>query len=158
MPLVGFELRLARASCADAAAKSAHRLVPDGKPRQIVLVLRKLDLEFSLAGLGSLRENIENQRAPVQNRRACNALKRLDLRRREIVVKNHKLRARFLDQIADLLCLALTDEAVRIRRWARLQDRSDALAARRLQKCLQFLERRFARCFFSCKAGGVQSR
>ena len=79
MPLVGFQLCLARTSRADAAAESAHRLVPDRQSRQIILILRQLDLELALSGFGALGKNVENQCAPVQYRRAGYALQRLDL-------------------------------------------------------------------------------
>ena len=65
--LVGLELRLARASGADAAAETAHLLVPDGEPGQVILILRQLDLELALARLGPLGEDVEDERAAVEH-------------------------------------------------------------------------------------------
>ena len=65
--LVGLELRLARASGADAAAEAAHLLIPDGEPGQVILILRQLDLELALARLGPLGEDVEDERAAVEH-------------------------------------------------------------------------------------------
>lgn len=67
--LVGFQLRFAGASRADAAAKTAHFLVPDREPWQIILILCQFDLQLALTRFGALGENIENERTAVEHSR-----------------------------------------------------------------------------------------
>jgi hypothetical protein len=48
--LICLQLRLARPARADAAAQLRHCLAAAGKPRQLVLQLRQLNLQLALAG------------------------------------------------------------------------------------------------------------
>ena len=67
--LIGFQLRFAGASRADAAAETAHFLVPDREPGQIILILCQLDLKLALARFGALGKNIEDERTAVEHGR-----------------------------------------------------------------------------------------
>ena len=64
--LIGFQLRFAGASCADAAAETAHFLVPDREPGQIILILCQLDLKLAFTRFGALGEDIKNERTAVE--------------------------------------------------------------------------------------------
>ena len=111
------------------------------------MILRQLDLQTALRRLGALRKNVEDQRAAVEHGHARDFLQRTDLRGRKVVVKNDHIGLGRLQQVAQLLCLALADKAVRIGRMAVLQHLGGAGAARSLQKRLQLVQ-----CFIG---GGV---
>src|SRR5262249_53443501 len=64
-PAVGLELRLPRSACADAPAQALEVLPHPAHPRQVVLQLRKLDLELALGADRVLREDVEDQLCPV---------------------------------------------------------------------------------------------
>ena len=126
MAAVRFELRLAGAARADAAAQAGHRSAHAGELRQQVLILRQLDLQAALGRFGALGKNIQYQGAAVQDGRIRQLLQRADLG---------------LEQRAHLLCLSLADEAVRVRRVAVLQHLCLTDAARRLEEGLQLVQR-----------------
>src|SRR5438105_374328 len=54
-----------------------------------MLQLRELNLEFAFARAGALRENVENQRGPIQNFATESQFKITTLSGRKFVVKNH---------------------------------------------------------------------
>ena len=138
---VRFELRLAGAARADAAAQAGHRRAHTGELRQQILILRQLDLQAALGRFGALGKDIQNQGAAVQDGRIRQLLQRADLGRREVVVKHNERCPRALKQRAHLLRLSLADEAVRVRRVAVLQHLCLTDAARRLEESLQLVQR-----------------
>ena len=78
---VALELGLTRSARADAAALTGQHLAHAGKPRENVLILRQLHLQFALAGAGALSENIQNQCAPVEHRPSGHLLQHTHLGR-----------------------------------------------------------------------------
>ena len=64
---VDLHLRLAGAAGPDAAAEPAHRLAPSAETGQEVVELRELDLRLALAAAGVQREDVEDQRRPVDH-------------------------------------------------------------------------------------------
>ena len=53
----------------DAAAETAHFLVPDREPGQIILILCQLDLKLAFTRFGALGEDIKNERTAVEHGR-----------------------------------------------------------------------------------------
>ena len=97
-------------------------------------------MQAAFGRFGTLRKNIEDQRAAVQHRRLRQFFQRADLRGRKIVVKDHQRRAGIFGELPDLLGLSLSDEAVRIGGVAILEHLCLADAARRFQKRLQLIQ------------------
>ena len=64
---VGFELGLAGAACADAAAQLGHGFAAPGQPRQHVFKLRQLDLELAFASAGVTGEDVQNQLGAIEH-------------------------------------------------------------------------------------------
>ena len=88
-PPVDLELRLARAAGADAAAALRDRCVHCARQaRQKVLELRQLDLQLALEGAGALREDVEDERAAVDDLAAERLLEVALLRGRERIVED----------------------------------------------------------------------
>ena len=154
---VALELGLTRAARADAAALTGQHLAHAGKPREDVLILCQLDLQFSLSGAGALGENIQNQCAPVEHRPSGHLLQNTHLRRRQLVVHHNQRRVILFGKLAQLLHLSLAEKRACIRRRTVLQHLCRTLAAGRLEQILQFIQRFPARIFFLCKCIGVQS-
>ena len=140
MPPVGFQLRLAGASRADAAAQAGHGLSHAGELGQKVLVLRQLHLEPAFLGLGALGKDIENQGAAIEHRGVGEILQGADLGGRQVVVTDEHGGLCGLDELADLLGLALAKEAVGIGGGAVLEHLGRAGAAGGLQKRLQLVQ------------------
>ena len=72
---VGFELRLARSSGADAAAEPRQRRAGSHEPRQQVFQLRELDLQLAFARPRAPREDVENQLRAVDDLSADDLLR-----------------------------------------------------------------------------------
>ena len=114
MPAVRLQLRLAGTARADATA-GAREVGP--QPRQagqLVLELGELDLESALVGLRVLGEDVEDQPAAVDDLGVEQALERLLLGGRELVVGHEHREAGLALGGEQLLCLALADVPVRI--------------------------------------------
>src|SRR6185369_1251945 len=77
--------------------------------RQLVFQLGKLDLEPALVGLGVEREDVEDQPAAIDDLDVQEALERLLLARRELVVGDKKVEAGLALRLGELLGLALAD-------------------------------------------------
>ena len=113
-PAVGLELALAGAPRAD-AAPGPRQVGPEPRQaRQLVLELGELDLEPALVGLGVLGEDVEDQPAAVDDLDVEQALERLLLAGRELVVGDEEVEAGLALRLAELLGLALADVPVRI--------------------------------------------
>ncbi len=98
-PAVDLELRSHPAPAVPMPRSAPRQVRPHaGQPRQEVLQLRQLDLQLAvLRRLRPLRENVQDQLRAVQNFPAENFLEIAALRRRQLVVENHR---------ADVLLLA----------------------------------------------------
>src|SRR6476661_3807564 len=88
---VRLELRLARAAGADSAAETLEVLPHPPHPREVVLELRKLDLELSLGADGVLGEDVEDQLRAVDDPRLERVLERPLLGRAQLVVDDQDL-------------------------------------------------------------------
>ena len=130
---VGLQLGLAGALGADgslaAAAALALQMGPHaGEPGQQVLVLRQLHLEPALLGLGPLGEDVQDQAAAVQHLDAQQICQHPLLGGGQVVVEDDHGGLLLLHHAADLLHLALADEAVGVRLVPALQDHAHGLA------------------------------
>ena len=89
---VGFQLRFAFAAAHADAAFLPRQVAPKPRePRQQMLKLRQLDLQLAFARAGALREDVENQRRAVENFAVENFFEVAALRRRKVVVENHRV-------------------------------------------------------------------
>jgi hypothetical protein len=106
-PPVRLQLRLARAPRANPAARP-RKVRPEARQaRELVLELRELDLEPALVGLGVEGEDVEDQPAAVDDLDVEQALERLLLAGRELVVGDEQVEPRLALSLAELLGLAL---------------------------------------------------
>src|ERR1043166_7674404 len=137
---IDLELRLAGAARADAAAQARQVRPLARQPRAHVFELRELDLELALIAARALRENIENQLAPVDHAKLERALEVALLRGCQVFVKNDEIGLRFLDGGADLLDLAAADERRGRDLSERLGKSPDDVRAGALGQFLQLVE------------------
>src|SRR5438094_10518197 len=86
-----------------------------GETRQKILQLSQLNLQSTFAAAGALRKDIENQLRSIEYLAREQILQVTALRRRKLIVKNHRGHMLILTSILDQLCLAATD-VIRIRR------------------------------------------
>ena len=154
---VGFQLRLAGAAGADAAALPGQAGSHPGQAGQEILILCQLHLESALGGFGPLRENVQNQGAPVQNGDAQNFLQNPDLGGGEGVVENCHIGLGVFGQLADFRCFAGADEGPGIRRAAVLEHFGGALTPGCLQERLQLVQGGVGRRFLLRKAICMQA-
>ena len=156
MPPVALQLGFAGAAGADAAALPGQALAHAGEPWQEILILGQLHLEAALLGLGPLGEDVHNEGAAVQHRQADDLLQGPDISRGKLVVEDDHGRRRGLRQHADLLGLALADEAVGVWIGPVLQHLAGAEAACGFQQGLQLFQALLCGGLLLGKAGGVQ--
>ena len=124
-PPVGLELALAGAPRADPTLGPRQVGPQAGEPRQLVLELGELDLEAALVRLGMEREDVEDEPAAVDDLDVQQALERLLLAGRELVVRDQQVEAGLALGLAELLGLALADVPVRVDVAAVLPLRAD---------------------------------
>ena len=129
---VDLHLRLAGTAGADAASQPRHRFAPASQPRQQVVQLRQLHLHLALAGTRMQREDVQDQRRPVDHLHAQPLLERAQLSGRQLLVQDHGVGAVRVDHVVELAELALADVRGRIRLGAALDDPGDRLGARRV--------------------------
>ena len=129
-PAVRLELRLARAARADAALRAREVRPQPRQARQLVLELRQLDLEAALVGPRVLGKDVEDQPAAVEHLDAEQALQRLLLVGRDLVVRDEQREAGLGLGLHQLLGLALADVPVGVDVAAVLPFRADHLGAR----------------------------
>ena len=126
-PAVGLELALAGSARADAAA-GPRQVGPEARQaRQLVLELGELDLEAALVGLRVEGEDVEDQPAAVDDLDLEQALERLLLARRQLVVGDEEVEPGLALRLGQLLGLALADIPVRVDVAAVLPLRADDL-------------------------------
>ena len=105
--------------------------------REVVLELRKLDLELALGGVGVAGEDVEDHRGAVHDRHLELLLQVALLSRAELVVGGDDVGVELLDERLDLVDLARAEVEVRVRLVAPLDQLADHRDARRTE---QFLE------------------
>jgi hypothetical protein len=137
---VDLELGLAGAARPDAAAEPGHRLAPASQAGQQVVELRELDLGLALSRPRVQREDVEDQRGPVDHLRAEPILQVAQLPRRQLVVEDHDLRPARMHGAVDLLELALADERGGVRIAPRLDEPRDGVRAGRVGERGQLVE------------------
>ena len=115
---IGFQLRFARTSRADAAAQPRHLDSASGQPRQQIIQLRQLHLQLAFARAGAAGEYVQNQLRPVQNLAVERALQVALLGRSQIRIEQDHVGFVNINQIAKLFQLARSDERGGIRRSA----------------------------------------
>ena len=92
---VGFELGFAGAAGADAAAQPRQRVARSDQPRHQVLELRELDLQLAFARPRAAREDVENELRAIDDLAIERVLEVAQLRRRQLVVEDDDVDARF---------------------------------------------------------------
>src|SRR3954471_21840773 len=93
-----------------------------------MLKLRQLDLQLALACPGPLRENIKNQRRPIQYLAIENSLQVAALGGRKLVVEDHGIHIRPSAMLREFIRLAFADESSSARRGKLLQTIAHNLA------------------------------
>ena len=140
-PPIHFELRFARAARADAAGL-ARQVVPHPRqPREQILQLRQLDLQSAFAAARALRENIEDQLRAIEHLAREQVFQIASLRRRKLVVENHRGDLLVLERFLDQLRFALPDVVRRRRLLQFLRDGVDHFRAGGVGQLAQFLHR-----------------
>ena len=104
-----------RAARADAAAGAAHRLAPAAQARQQVVQLRELHLRLALAAPRVQREDVQDQRGPVDHLDAQPFLEGAELTRRQLVVEDHGAASLRMDRSCRSSSLPLPDRTWRDR-------------------------------------------
>ena len=143
LPSVGFELRFAGPSRADAAAQPGERDARADEPREQVLELRELDLPLSFLGSRAPGEDVENELRPVEHLPLDERLDIAELRRRELVVEDHHVDVCFVAGERDQIELALSDEGRRVGPRPLLRHTQGDIGAGGVGEAGQFLERLF---------------
>ena len=87
-PAVGFELRFAGPSRADAAAEPRQRGAGADEPRQQVFQLGELDLQLAFARPRAPREDVEDELRPIDDLAADRLFDVAQLRRRQLIVED----------------------------------------------------------------------
>ena len=100
-------------------------------PRQVVLELRELDLELSLGADGMLGEDVEDQLRAVDHARPDRVLEVALLHRIELAVDEQALGVGLVEELLQLLELALADVGSLGRTRPMLHDAADRLDAGR---------------------------
>ena len=107
---VHLELRLPRATRADATGLLAERRAAATQPRQSIAQEGELDLRLPLGAPRVLGEDVEDDGRAVDGRASEHLLEVAVLRRRQLVVEDDRVGVEAAAQLGDLLRLAPTDE------------------------------------------------
>src|SRR5581483_10506172 len=141
-PPVDLQLRLAGPPGADPGALLAHLHAPAPQPGQPVAELGQLDLLHAGLAVGVLGEDVEDQRHPVDDVDLEQLLQVALLRRRQLLVEDHDVDVEHLDQLPQLLGLALADERGRVGRLPPLERQLDRVGAGGVGQQRQLRQRR----------------
>jgi hypothetical protein len=131
---VGLELRLARASRADAATEPLEVLPQSAHAGKVVFELRELHLELSLCRHCVLREDVEDELCAVDDAQLELVLQAPLLSGVEVVVDDERLGIGARHGFLQLDELALTDIGARIGRGAALNELADRVDTGRPQE------------------------
>ena len=142
-PAIGFELRFARASGADAAAQLRHLDSAPAQPGQHVLQLRQFHLQLAFPGARMFRENVEDELGAVDHPGVDQLLDVALLRSGEVVIEQKQIGGDRSGGARDLFQLAASDQGGRIGTVAVLQKFADDLGARADRQRAQFGQRLF---------------
>ena len=142
MAAVRFDLGLAGAARADAAAEARHLDALARQARQQIFELRQLHLQLALLGAGAQGEDIEYQRGAVDDAHIGGALDILDLGGRQLAVRNDQVDLLLTAERGDLLQLARAHIGAALYAGELLRQRDDRLGARALHQLVQLVERR----------------
>src|SRR5690606_36281052 len=135
------ELGLTRTAKTDTTDALPGKVGPHaGQARQTVLQLRQLDLETPLVRLRATREDVEDERRSVDHLELERLLEVALLRRGEVAVDEDHVVVQLVEQLHDLLQLALADEGGRMRMTKLLDHRAHDLDVDRLGEARQLLE------------------
>ena len=162
-PAVGLDLRLARASGADAADAAAGAETLEVRPQaahagHVVLELRELDLQLALGRVGVAGEDVEDHRGAVEHRHVELLLEVALLARRELVVGDDEVRVRRLEQRLELVDLAGAEVEVRVRLLAVLDQLADDRDAGGAQQLLAARRGRRPRAMRRCRRRAAGAR
>ena len=89
--------------------------------RQQMLKLRQLDLQLALPRPSPLREDIQNQRCPIQNLAVKNSFQVSALGRRKFIVKDNRIHVRPAAMLGEFIRFAFANEGSGARRGQLLQ-------------------------------------
>ncbi len=117
---IGFELGFTRPAGADTAAKLAHGLALAGQARQLVLELRKLNLQLAFARAGVAGEDVQNELGAIDHAAFQPRFEVAHLRGRQVVIEEHQVGAARGDHAVDLVDFACTHECGGVRAGAAL--------------------------------------
>ena len=119
-----------------------EKVVPHPRqPRQQILQLRQLDLQSSFATAGTLGENIEDQLRAIEHLAREQVFQITALRRRKLIIENHRGDLLVLERFLDQLRFAAPDVVGRRRFLQFLRDGADHFRAGGVGQLAQFLHR-----------------
>jgi hypothetical protein len=124
---VGLELRLTGSPRPDTASEALEVGPLPDQPRQEIRELRQLDLELALARPRPLREDVEDQRGPIDDPHIERAREVSLLDRGQGIVGDEQPRPQRPGQRPDLLDLALPEVQARVLRAPLLDDAGEHL-------------------------------
>jgi hypothetical protein len=116
------------------------------QPWQQVLKLSQIDLSLRLGRPCAFREDVQDDRTPVEHLHSQYAVDVAHLRRREIIVKHHQIHLVFVDISLDFLQFALAHIGARMHLVHLLQENLERDSARSLREQLHLVE--VFLCFF----------
>ncbi len=135
---VGFELRLARTTVADAATALTFEVGPaTHQARRDVLELRELHFELAFVAARALREDVEDQSRAIEHAAFDEFFEIALLRRRERMIEQHHVGVVFDRGGANLIGLATAHEESRIGAIAPSADAHHRERARRARELLE---------------------
>ena len=140
---VHLQLFLTRSSRTDTASESGERIAKSDQPCRTVTQLCKLNLDISLACVGSRRKNIQNDQRTVHDFAVQLFLQIIKLCRRKLVIADNAGRSQFLHQKGDLLDLSFSDISARVDLFTILDHPSDHQCPGCLTKLCKFIQRFF---------------
>ena len=106
-----------------------------------MLKLREFDLQFAFPRPGALREDVENERRAVEDFAVENLFKIAALRRRKLIIENHRVHVLTLAKIREFSRLAFADERGGIQRFCFLQAITNDFAAGGYREFAEFGQR-----------------
>src|SRR5207245_4918117 len=111
------------------------------EPRLQITQLRDLDLEFAFQRMRALREDIENQLAPIDHANLELVFEIARLRGSECVVEDRQRCALGLRELADLRGLSLASKCARVGCFEALPNDPGDVGAGALGQCFKLVER-----------------